>query len=96
MNVPIDACAGGEGVVIPREEFAGEPGRGHFLKNRVEDEGEEDFVDVEGERSEVEGVGVRGDEIMQELRAGDWVAHVEDGLEFLLDPRDVRSRDVKD
>ena len=64
MDVPVDACAGWEGVVVAWEELAGDVGGDDLFEECVEGEREEDFVDVEGEGGEVEGGGGGEDEVV--------------------------------
>lgn len=54
VDIPVDACASIEGGVGGREESPGEPWREDDVDEVVEEEGENDFVDVEGERREGE------------------------------------------
>jgi hypothetical protein len=57
MDVPVQLCAAVQGIVDAWEEEGGEEGGEDGLRRLVENEGEDDFVDMMGERGEVEIFG---------------------------------------
>ena len=78
MHVPVDLCACVKGRVDGGEEASGEGWGSDMVDEEVEDEGEEDFVDVEGKGGEVERGGEGLDERDEEGgRRGEWVEHGE-------------------
>ena len=80
MDVPVEACAGAEGGIDVREELAGEVRGEVAADDVVEAGGEEEFVDVEGEGGEGEGVGEGCREADEQggWREGEWVVHGSD------------------
>lgn len=77
MDVPIQFCAGVEGGIDAREELAGEV-RGEVAADEVVAEGgEEEFVNVEREGGEGEGVGERCRQTGEQCgrRIGERVVH---------------------
>jgi len=65
VHIPIDARAFVQGIVFLRHEAAGQEGGEDGADPGVEGEGEEDFVDVEGESWEGEEVGEGFDEVYE-------------------------------
>ena len=66
MHVPVLLCARVQRAVVGGEQLGGDPGREVAVGEVVEEEGEEDFVDVEGEGREGKEGGERAAEAAEE------------------------------
>jgi len=75
MDVPVDARATIELWIDVGKEEGGEDGRHNRLSGLVEEKGEDNFVNVIGERGQVERLGVRLYEVDEKGRR--WLDRVE-------------------
>lgn len=77
MDVPVQPRAGAEGWVDAREELARQVGGDVAADGVVDEGGEEELVDVEGEGGEGERIGEGGREADEGWGRGDgeWVVH---------------------
>jgi len=80
VDIPVYLCSLGEAVVSLAKEEVGEEGGDDEVDELVEGGSAEDVVRVEGQRVEVEGLGVGEDSCRESFRTGgDEVLHGDDG-----------------